>query len=73
MNRHSELSCNLHSVSKQEEMSSLTYRSIPLPFPQSVRSRESILQNCAEGNDSSSFVSDVSNISRCLLASDSRK
>ena len=30
MNRHSVLSCNLYAVSKQEEMSSLTYKSIHL-------------------------------------------
>ena len=34
MNRHSVLYCNLYSVSKQEEMSSLTFRSIRLPFVQ---------------------------------------
>ena len=75
MNRHSVLSCNLYSVSKQEQMSSLTYRSIPPPFEQrsSLQGLEnSSSKNCAEGNDSSVFVSDISNMSRCLLASDSR-
>ena len=76
MNRHSVLSCNLYSVSKQEKMSSLTYRSIPPPFVQ--RSSMQGLENpsskyCAEGDDSSIFVSDFSNISRCLLDSDSGK
>ena len=71
MNRHSVLSCNLYSVSKQEEISSLTYRSIPPPFAQ--RSKSPYSKICAEGNDSSIFVWDMSNISRCLLASDSRK
>ena len=35
--------------------------------------RKICVKNCAEGNDSSIFVSDISNISRCLLASDSKK
>ena len=75
INRHSLLSCNLYSVSKPGEMSSLTYRSVSPPFAQ----RSSLYglenpssKNCAEGHDSSIFVSDISNISRCLLASDSR-
>ena len=75
INRHSLLSCNLYSDSKQGEMSSLTYRSVSPPFAQ----RSSLYglenpssKNCAEGHDSSIFVSDISNMSRCLLASDSR-
>ena len=34
MNRHSVLSSNLYSDSKEEKKSSLTYRSIPPPFVQ---------------------------------------
>ena len=37
MNRDSVLSCNLHSVSKQEEGSSLTCRSISSPLGQGSR------------------------------------
>ena len=37
MNRDSVLSCNLHSVSKQEEGSSLTYRSISSALAQGSR------------------------------------
>ena len=53
MNRHLVLSCNLYSVSKQEEMS---------------YSKNPSSKICAEGNDSSIFVSDISNLSRCLLS-----
>ena len=52
MNRHSALFCSLYSVSKQEEMSS---------------SKNPSSKNCAEGNNSSVFVSDISNLSRYLL------
>ena len=57
-------------------MSSFTYRSIPPPFARRFSLwglKNPSTKNCGEGNDSSIFISDTSNMSKWLLVSDSRK
>ena len=70
MNRHSALSYNLSSVSRQEEMSSSTYTNIPPSFAQRTSLqglKNPPSKNCAEGNDSSVSVSDIYNMSIIII------
>ena len=68
--RHSTLSGNLRSVSKGEDMSSLTKRRIPPPFE--PWSNLYGFENPSNRKESSSFVSDTSKTSTLLMICDAR-